>query len=225
MSYLVRENFKIDVGFSVTGADVLNAVNDTNQFLKTLPEILYRSIDFKTSGAAIGAVFCDKLATNLNGAAVNPIEKGHPDVIPIAGLNATEEELRNYPNGLEIKGTIGNVRKGANLRAGQKRIAELTGITWQAHHREVKHLMGFVWDFNDEYNGFHFPIIVGVFYFDELGVNDWGEISGTTGRNTKVSGMLKSGKEKMGKGWIVMLNDEDYLKKLKSYLSIIEIKE
>lgn len=223
MSYLVKEDFIIDLGFTVTASDVLNAVNDTNSFLKTLPEILYKSIDFKTTGSAIGAIFCDKLATNIEGAAVNPIEKGHPDVIPASGLNASEEELRNYPKVLEIKGTIGNVRKGANLRAGQKRIAELTGITWQAHHREVKHLMGFVWDFNDESKGFHFPIIVGVFYFDELEVNDWGEISGTTGRNTKVSGMLRSGKEKMGKGWIVMLNEPDYLRKLKAYLSIIDV--
>src|SRR5258707_10997355 len=161
MNYLVKEDFQIDVGFVVVASDVLNAVTDTNQFLKTLPEILYRSIDFKTAGAVIGAVFCDKLANRIEGASVNPIEKGHPDVIPTNGLNANEETLRNYPQGLEIKGTIGNVRKGANLRAGQKRITELTGITWQAHHREVKHLMGFIWDFNDEYKNFHFPIIVG----------------------------------------------------------------
>ncbi len=225
MNYLVKEDFQIDVGFVVVASDVLNAVTDTNQFLKTLPEILYRSIDFKTAGAVIGAVFCDKLANRIEGASVNPIEKGHPDVIPTNGLNANEETLRNYPQGLEIKGTIGNVRKGANLRAGQKRITELTGITWQAHHREVKHLMGFIWDFNDEYKNFHFPIIVGVFYFDELELTDWGEISGTTGRNTKVSGMLKSGKEKMGKGWVVMLNDEEYLEKLRAYLNIIEVKE
>jgi len=225
MSYLINENFNINVGFAVSSTDVLNAVKDTNDFLKTLPEILYKSIDFKTTGAAIGAIFCDKLAINIEGASVNPIEKGHPDIIPTSGLNASEETLRNYDGGLEIKGTIGNIKKGANLRAGQKRITELTGITWQAHHREVKHLMGFVWDFNDEYEGFHFPIIVGVFYFDKLEMSDWGEVSGTTGRNTKVSGMRKSGKEKMGKGWILLLNDDEYLKKLRTYLSIIQIQD
>lgn len=225
MSYLIKEDFKIDVGFIVTATDVLNAVNDTNQFLRTLPEILFRSIDFKTTGAVIGAVFCDKLANNIQTAIVNPIEKGHPDIIPITGMNSSEEILRNFPQGLEVKGTIGNIRKGSNLRAGQQRIKQLTGITWQAHHREVKHLMGFIWDFNDEYNGFHFPIIVGVFYFDELEINDWGEISGTTGRNTKVSGMKRSGKEKMGKGWIILLNQPDYLEKLRTYLYIIDIRE
>jgi hypothetical protein len=156
---------------------------------------------------------------------VNPIEKGHPDIIPAIGLGSSEEILRNYPQGIEVKGTIGNISKGANLRAGNKRINELTGITWQAHHREVNHLMGFLWDFNNEHNGFLFPILIGVFYSDNLTQNDWGEISGTTGRNTKVSGMIKSGKEKMGDGWIVILNDNTYLTKLKSYLSIKNITE
>lgn len=225
MNYLIKTDFAINVGFDVTSAQIKNAVDDTNSFLKTLPVLLFTSIDFKTIGSAIGAIFCDKLATNIPGAAVNPIEKGHPDIIPSSALGETEQSLRNFPNGLEIKGTIGNIKKGANLRAGQKRIAQLTGITWQAHHREVEHLLGFVWDFNDEYEGFHFPVIVGVFYFDKLEISDWGEISGTTGRNTKVSAMLKSGKEKMGKGWILMLDDPDYLAKLRSYLSIIEVKD
>jgi hypothetical protein len=46
-----------------------------------------------------------------------------------------------------------------------------------------------------------------------LTVEDWGEISGTTGRNTKVSGMKSSGKEKMGTGWVLMLNDSKYISK------------
>lgn len=225
MSYLVNEQFSINVGFPVTAVEVLTAVNDTNHFLMGLPEILFRSIDFKTTGSAIGAIFCDKLAQTIPSAAVNPIEKGHPDIIPAIGLGSSEEILRNYPQGLEVKGTIGNISKGANLRAGAKRINDLTGITWQAHHREVNHLMGFLWDFNNAHNGFLFPMLIGVFYTDNLTENDWGEISGTTGRNTKVSGMVKSGKEKMGDGWIVLLNDKAYLDKLKGYLSIKNITE
>ena len=218
VSYLINDEFSIHVGFSVNSSIVLNAVNETNLFLQGLPESLFRSIDFKTTGSVIGAIFSDKLATNIPNAMVNPIEKGHPDIIPASAVTASEESLRNYPEGLEIKGTIGNIRQGANLRAGKKRISELTGITWQAHHREVHQLMGFLWDFNNNNNGFLFPMLVGVFFSDNLTPDDWGEISGTTGRNTKVCGMLKSGKEKMGKGWIALLNQEDYLRKLGSYL-------
>lgn len=221
MSYLINQNFSIiNVGFSVTAANVLQAVNETNIFLSNLPEILYKNIDFKTCGAMIGAIFCDKLAGAIPNAAVNPIEKGHPDLIPSVGLGSPEKLLRNYPQGLEVKGTIGNIRQGANLRAGMKRIDDLTGITWQAHHREVNHLMGFLWDFNFQHNGFNFPTLVGVFYSDLLIENDWGTISGTTGRNTKVCGMLQTGKEKMGKGWIVLTNQENYLTKLKRFLYI-----
>jgi hypothetical protein len=40
---------------------------------------------------------------------------------------------------------------------------------------------------------------------------DWGKISGTTGRNTKVTGMGASGKLKMGKGWVAVINRPEYL--------------
>ncbi|MDR0792325.1 MAG: hypothetical protein LBE82_03380 [Chitinophagaceae bacterium] len=143
MSYLVKENFNMNVGFSVTSTEVLQAVNETNTFLRSLPENLYKSIDFKTTGAVIGAIFCGKLADIIPDVSVNPIEKGHPDIIPSVGLNSSEELLRNYPQGLEVKGTIGSIKQGANLKAGMQRIDNLTGITWQAHHREVNHLMGF----------------------------------------------------------------------------------
>lgn len=216
--YISNPQFSINVGFDVSTHSVLDAVTNTNNFLIGLPETLYKSVDFKTMGALIGSIFCDKLVKVLDGAMVNPIEKGHPDIIPIAGLSASEGLLRNYPVGLEIKGTIGNVKQGCNLRAGQRRIEALTGITWQAHHREVNYLLGFLWDFSEENNGFCFPNIVGVFFSDNLTVYDWGEISGTTGRNTKVTAMVKSGKEKMGRNWVIMLNDKAYYTKMKRFL-------
>jgi hypothetical protein len=97
MDYLIKENFSINVGFVVTATEVLKAVNETNDFLRILPESFYKSVDFKTTGAAIGAIFCEKLAQNISEAMVNPIEKGHPDLIPLTCLNASEEILRNYP--------------------------------------------------------------------------------------------------------------------------------
>ncbi|MDR0792324.1 MAG: hypothetical protein LBE82_03375 [Chitinophagaceae bacterium] len=63
-------------------------------------------------------------------------------------------------------------------------------------------------------------MLAGVFYTDQLVEDDWGAISGTTGRNTKVCGMLQTGKEKMGNGWIVLINQDNYLSKMKQYLYI-----
>jgi len=217
MKYKINNKFKIKVGFIVTNKHVHQALNQTNDILADLPSTLFRSIDFKTTSAMIGAVFCDCLAALTKGI-VNPIEKGHPDIIPSSGKNATEEELRNYPLGLEIKCTVGNIMKGANLRAGQARIRQLTGITWQAHHREVDALMGLVWDFFDNGHSFSYPVVSGVFYSDDLNEDDWGEISGTTGRNTKVTGMKSSGKSKMGKGWVALIDDAEYLDKYQRLL-------
>lgn len=210
MNYKIRKGFRIHVGFEVNHNRIHDAAQLTNEILMDLPATLYRSLDFKTVSSIIGSIFCDTLAKETDGI-VNPIEKGHPDLVPAIAAGATEAELRNYPAGLEIKCTVGNIEQGANLRAGQQRIEKLTGITWQAHHREVSALMGLAWDFVNHHDTFFFPAITGVFYADNLVEDDWGVISGTTGRNTKVSGMRSSGKEKMASGWVLLLDDEAYL--------------
>jgi hypothetical protein len=63
------------------------------------------TIDLKTQSGIVGAIFAAELAA-LVGAIANPIEKGHPDIVPIFAAAATEAELRNYPTGLEIKSTL-----------------------------------------------------------------------------------------------------------------------
>jgi hypothetical protein len=185
--------------------------------LSDLPATLYKSIDYKTTSAMIGSVFCDSLTCFVD-AIVNPIEKGHPDLVPPIAANCTEEQLRNYPEGLEIKCTVGNITTGANLRAGQSRITKLTGITWQAHHREVSELLGLVWDFVADDHNFNFPAITGAFYSNCLCEDDWGAISGTTGRNTKVTGMATSGKEKMGNGWVTLVDRTEYITTYQHFL-------
>jgi len=221
-AYRVSENFTLNCGFRVTGSDVLKGVLETRDVLRTLPFSLFRYVNFKTSSSMIGAIYCDRLS-KLVGGIVNPIEKGHPDIIPTSGKDATERELRNYPEGLEIKTTIGNVQSGSKLRAGSPRINCLTGITWQAHHQEVESLMGLIWDFTelDPSTNDWYPVITGVFFCDSLRVADWGAISGTTGRNTKVTGMTASGKLKMGRGWVVLLDNEEYVRRYAGLLNFI----
>ena len=220
MSYIVKDKFSINAGFSVNAKQINDAVVQTNTNLQNLPYTLYRSIDFKTTSAVIGSIFCDTLAANVKHGIVNPIEKGHPDIIPVSGANASEEELRNYPQGLEIKCTVGNIKKGAKLKAGKARITKLEGITWQAHHREVNELLGLIWDFVNSECKFNFPVITGAFYSDTLIEDDWGKISGTTGRNTKVTGMKISGKLKMGSGWIALIDRQEYLDKFERLLNV-----
>jgi hypothetical protein len=219
MNYRLREGFLIDVGFTVSGASVLEAIDLTNRILADLPASLYRSVDYKTSSAIVGSIFCEALAEKTEGI-VNPIEKGHPDIVPTEASRATEQQLRNYPAGLEVKCTIGNIAAGVNRRAGQRRVNSLTGLTWQAHHRDVRELMGLTWDFAQPRESFQYPAVTGAFHADDLEVEDWGKISGTTGRNTKVSGMTVSGKRKMGRGWIALLDEPEYLRAFRSLLKI-----
>lgn len=218
MRYKLKENFNINCGFEVNISNINDAIERTNSILEDLPSTLYKSIDYKTTSAMIGAVFCDTLASLTDGI-VNPIEKGHPDIVPASAIESSEEQLRKYPQGLEIKCTVGNIQTGANLRAGQSRINSLTGITWQAHHREVEELLGLIWDFVENSHTFNFPKITGAFYTTELIEDDWGAISGTTGRNTKVTGMKSSGKSKMGNGWLAVIDNPIYKEKYKKYLN------
>ena len=209
LKYKSRSGFSINVGFAVSAVQISEAVDLTNASLTSLPAALYRSLDYKTTSAIVGSIFCNQIAGTTTGI-INPIEKGHPDIIPPVGESASEAQLRNYPEGLEVKCTIGNIEQGANLRAGQRRVAKLTGISWQAHHREVKELMGLVWDFVQVKDKFLFPSLTAVFYADDLTSDDWGQISGTTGRNTKVTGMTISGKRKMANGWVTLIDDPDF---------------
>jgi len=214
--YLIKSGLRIDCEFICTGEQIHQAVISANEALSKLPFNLYQSIDYKTASSIVGAMFREALA-NETGAIVNPIEKGHPDLIPESGKHSTEKELRNYPKGIEIKTTVGNVTQGSKLKPGASRIDYLCGITWQAHHREVKALLGLVWDFCITPEG-KMPTITGAFYTDSLFPDDWGVISGTTGRNTKVTGMRASGITKMGKGWVVLLNQKNYIEKYEKFL-------
>ena len=48
-------HFSINLGFDINEGDILQATNRLNDFLAILPPSLYRNIDFKTTGALIGA--------------------------------------------------------------------------------------------------------------------------------------------------------------------------
>ena len=105
MTYIINPNFNIFCGFEVNSRHIESALNQTNEFLETIPSTVYKTIDYKTTSSIVGSMFCQSIA-GVTEAIVNPIEKGHPDVIPKEGENSSEEELRNYPVGLEIKSHI-----------------------------------------------------------------------------------------------------------------------
>ncbi len=220
-AYAVNPGFSLDCGFTVTSAQVLDSAARTNRVMDALPLSLFRTVDFKAQSGMVGAVFASELASEV-GAIPNPIEKGHPDIVPVQAMHAAEAALRNYPQGLEIKSTVGSITQGTQRMPGQARIDHLVGITWQAHHRDVKQLMGITWDYVGGSTSHPTPpAVTGVFYAGQLTEDDWGAIAGTTGRNTKVTGMKTSGRAKMAAGAVVLLNEERYLAAFRAKLGVI----
>ena len=214
IKYRKNLKFRITPGFTCDVTHVEKAAISTNDQLSDLPFFLFKIIDYKTTSAIIGRLFCDNLAKETK-SQVNPIEKGHPDIIP---KTITQSKTsKDYPKGIEVKVTIGSVEEDSKLSVGDSRIDKLVDITWQAHHNQVTGLMGIVWDFNSLAKDY--PVITGVFYTNNLEEVDWGKISGITGRSTKVTAMLTSGKKKMGKGNVIILDDEKYLKKYQMILN------
>lgn len=217
--YITNNDVIFDCGFDLSLPMLMNAIQGTNDILSSLPVSLYRSIDYKTTSSMVGCILCQNIAESTNGQAiVNPIEKGHPDIVPYQAKNCNEEQLRNYSEGLEVKCTVGNIPTGVQISKSSQRIHSINSLSWQAHHREVKELLGITYDFNKN----NTPLITGVFYTSDLEEDDWGKISGIKGRNTKVCAMLRSGLDKMGKGWVAILDKEKYIQKY-SYLFDLDI--
>jgi hypothetical protein len=196
---------------------ITEAIVACNKQLASFPSVLWQRIDLKATGSIVGAHLAYDIALRAE-AMVNPIEKGHPDIVPLSAANATEVELRNYPVGLEIKGTCGGTPKGTLLKAGDERFPLLNGITWQAHHQQVNRLLGIVWDFTDIASAGS-PTVTAAFYSGDLTPGDWGSVAGTSGRNTKVCGMRASGKQKMAAGLVCVLNKDGYTSRYVRLLS------
>jgi hypothetical protein len=217
MKYLTND-VTFDCGFEIDSAKLVLAIKECNEGLASFPPHIWSSIALKFSGAVIGEFFAASIA-NACGAFRNIVEQGYPDVLPKDAENATEVELRHYPTGLELKGTCGNIPTGKLVKAGLSRVNSLSSINWKAHHREVENLLAFVWDFyplNDDVNT---PCITAAFYCANLCEEDWGAISGLSGRSTKLSNMAKGGRDKMASGLVCIL-DDDHIKN--KYLKIFK---
>lgn len=205
--YTINQGIHFNCGFPLSSNNVITAIHSTNDVLEKLPASLFRSIDYKTTSAMIGCILCENIVLTTTGSAiVNPIEKGHPDIVLSQAIGSSEEQLRNYPIGLEVKCTIGSIPKGIPIEKATPRINHISNVTWQAHHQEVTELFGITFDYISTFSSYK-PAITAAFYSDQLCISDWGNISGTNGRNTKVCGMNASGKTKMGAGWFAILSD------------------
>ncbi len=168
----------------------------------------------------------------------NPHQDGYPDLLLMDEIGeklwkSLDSRLREKSpfspfatGGIEIKATCGDIPSAKQFTKkgiikpdiGDQRITYVKNVNWKAHHRDTNNLLGLYWDFINKK-----PKIVGLFYCNELLVDDWGKIVHPTdggGRTTSVSIMGKSGIRKMCSSWVCILNDSRYIAFFERYGSI-----
>ncbi|MHB8930185.1 MAG: hypothetical protein ACYC5R_06270 [Melioribacteraceae bacterium] len=217
----------------VKNSDVLNAILYTHETIDKFKEFevdVFKILGMRNLSAFIGEIVAASLKRATKDLFMpNPHQDGYPDLLLMDELGKKDwDKLKNkvrekqpfspFPNGgIELKATVGSVptpavfqKKGLNKPdIGEQRINSLMGYDWKAHHRETNNLMGVVWDFIGGV-----PRIVGIFFSNELTVNDWGKIikpKDNGGRTTSVSIMTREGVQKMYKGCVYVLDDKKYI--------------
>lgn len=214
-----------DCGFDYSLGQLMEALEETNDAINDMPDMLFSAVDYKTTSAIVGCLLCLNIAKSSHGdAVVNPIEKGEPDILPSVALGGDSNTYMHYPYGIEVKCTLGTLPSDSVVEKARTRIDDVNSVTWQSHHRTVKKLLSIIYDFLPNERNDYRPVITGVFYTNQLVESDWGEISGTEGNNTKVSSLTASGCQKLGEGWVAILEDpHNYFEKYATLLKFREI--
>lgn len=234
-----KHNVSINDSIIITNQQVVDAIKFCNNALKTLDEQtksfdinIFEALGMRNLSGVVGEYFAksvqrhssDKLHSNLH-------QDGYPDLLLIDTQEKksyfktlyTINNGKMYPKdkslfspykygGLEVKATCGSTPPASKVPKpliGESRISLVNSFDWKAHHRETNNLLGLVWDFID-----NVPTIVSCFYRNDLTIDDWGKIvqpKEDGGRTTSVSIMNSNGVSKMCKGWIAVLDSQDYI--------------
>lgn len=199
---------------------------------------LFQLLGLRNLSSFVGEVFAKQVRLSEAERLIsNPNQDGYPDLCaltPEGKAYIKENQLSDgsirrdkhlwspYPfGGIEVKATCGNTptaSKVAKPLIGESRLPILQSAEWKAHHQQTQILLGVFWDFVDS-----LPTVLAVFYRNDLDVTfgrmntDWGAVVMPVeegGRTTSVSVMKRPGVRKMGQGWIVLPNDEQFLQPL-----------
>lgn len=234
-NYIVNPNFEIDREHSVIpNSRIVQIVNKTNQGIQQLYNLtpyIFETLGMRNLSGFVGEYFARCFRDCSEGKLEsNPHIDGFPDLL----LNDTEEKraflasniqigTNGKPHainkeifspyqygGIEVKATCGGVTK-QNLLVGEQRFPNVTSLGWKAHHSNVNHLLGVLWDFIEEV-----PTIVAVFYQDNLTAEDWRTPYRPSGdsHGTNMVGMSTSGIKHLCTNWWCVIDDELYINSL-----------
>lgn len=218
-----------------------DGIDQFNEYLKIFTDLelpLGEVLGLRNLSAFIGELFniavCKKSKNTIK---KNPHQDGYPDLLvmdtqgkkiwELLKNRLHEKQPFSYfeTGGIEVKATCGDLRSGSwftkkNIKKpglGNSRLEYVTGYNWKSHHRFTNNLLGLIWDFIDGV-----PTITAMMYSDRLVENDWGKtvrpVDGG-GRTTSVSIMNKNGINKMFNGLILVIESDNYSKKMLERLS------
>lgn len=210
-----------------------NAIAKIDQQTNALDINIFEILGLRNLSGFVGEIFVKSVEVNSNGSLNSNLHQdGYPDLLLIDTITNkkyfetlyTIKNGKKYPKdkssfspfkygGIEVKATCGSTPKGTDTKPkpqiGEQRVDCMNSFDWKAHHQETNNLLGLLWDFIDE-----LPTIVAVFYCNDLGHNDWGNIvkpKEGAGRTTSVSIMNRIGVKKMCTGWIAVIDDSKYI--------------
>ena len=227
-------------------AHIVTALHSAHEVLRKFEDFdvdISQLMGMRNLSAFVGEVFAAGMVKAFDGVfRKNPHQDGYPDLLLMdeqgrqlwAQLESRWRDKAPFSpfatGGVEIKATCGSVPTDAVCRRlghpgkpslGDPRIQLLRSYDWKAHHQETNLLMGIVWDFIDRH-----VRIVAVFYANDLDTTygrtnpDWGAIIQPReggGRTTSVSIMTRAGVGKMYRSWVLVLDDDRYVRFFDTY--------
>lgn len=240
MKYLLKKNCQIgikrpdDSNTEISPQIIKAAIKDFDVTIKRLQEVpvdIFGILGMRNLSSFVGELFGASMIKESKGLFVkNPHQDGYPDLLLLDKFGkplweSLKPKIRDkHPfspfatGGIEIKATVGSVPTPAVLLKrgfvkpdiGSQRIEFLQGYDWKAHHRDTNNLVGIFWDFIGKA-----PTIAAIFYSNLLDTEHWGKIIQPTeggGRTTSVSIMARQGVRVMYEGWVLVLDDDRYIR-------------
>ncbi len=207
---------------------------------------IYESLGQRNLSGFVGEVFSKSFGKIVPNFESNPHGDGRPDVLDLTSTEAkihfqkeccvsgldkrkTLKKKLLAPfkyGGLEVKSSIGSpsgdykkrlqALNVPNFFIGMPRIDYTSSITFWGHHTNCKSLIGLYYDYVDEVGGS--PQILAVMYSELDPDIDWNKVSlGKIGsKKTSNTSLTISGREKLYKNIVAIVNNDLYLNKLKA---------
>lgn len=237
--FAVNDRFKLsfdDVGGNISAEVVTHAIIATNGWLAlhSMLELplsksgkMLSSLDVhgkKAIGNFIGRSVSyhvqDITWNDRRGLRCNPVDRGHPDLIPAWCMKENDFDWSRVPHGIEIKTTCGRLScRAGTLGFDESRIDHLASFTWASHHKDSKRILGTLWDYV-----MGAPQVVAVFYCDGLQKRDYTEQTDPTvskGHSTNSSSIRRRGRDKFK--WVCVADDSRYVSRIRHILPMCSI--